>query len=73
MGPLVAGVEEGRVPMALVDRAVRRVLEMKFRLGSVRKFLRERGSRRSGGALASQSRSGFARRPRRHRFAEKRE
>jgi beta-glucosidase len=33
MGPLVESVEEGRVPMALVDRAVRRVLEMKFRLG----------------------------------------
>lgn len=33
MGPLVANVEEGRVPMALVDRAVRRVLEQKFRLG----------------------------------------
>ena len=33
MGPLVQSVEEGRVPMALVDRAVRRVLEQKFRLG----------------------------------------
>ena len=33
MGPLVENVEEGRVPMALVDRAVRRVLEQKFRLG----------------------------------------
>jgi beta-glucosidase len=33
MGPLVESVEEGRVPMALVDRAARRVLEMKFRLG----------------------------------------
>ncbi len=33
MGPLVESVEEGRVPMALLDRAVRRVLEMKFRLG----------------------------------------
>jgi len=33
MGPLVESVEEGRVPVALVDRAVRRVLEMKFRLG----------------------------------------
>ncbi len=33
MGPLVENVEEGRVPMALVDRALRRVLEMKFRLG----------------------------------------
>jgi len=33
MGPLVESVKEGRVPMALVDRAVRRVLEQKFRLG----------------------------------------
>jgi beta-glucosidase len=33
LGPLVESVEEGRVPMALVDRAVRRVLEQKFRLG----------------------------------------
>jgi beta-glucosidase len=33
MGPLVESVEQGRVPMALVDRAVRRVLELKFRLG----------------------------------------
>ena len=33
MGPLVESVEEGRVPMALVDRALRRVLEQKFRLG----------------------------------------
>jgi beta-glucosidase len=30
---LVESVEEGRVPMALVDRALRRVLELKFRLG----------------------------------------
>lgn len=33
MGPLVENVEEGRVPEALVDRAVRRVVEPKFRLG----------------------------------------
>ncbi len=33
MGPLVESVEEGRIPMALVDRALRRVLELKFRLG----------------------------------------
>ena len=33
MGPLVESVEEGRVPMALIDRAVRRVLRLKFRLG----------------------------------------
>jgi beta-glucosidase len=33
MGPLVENVEEGRVPMALVDRAVRRVLKLKFQLG----------------------------------------
>lgn len=30
---LAENVQEGRVPMALVDRAVRRVLEQKFRLG----------------------------------------
>jgi beta-glucosidase len=33
MGPLVESVQEGRVPMALVDRALRRVLTQKFRLG----------------------------------------
>ena len=33
MGPLVESVEEGRVPISLVDRALRRVLEVKFRLG----------------------------------------
>ena len=33
MGPLVENVEEGKVPMELVDRAVRRVLDLKFRLG----------------------------------------
>jgi beta-glucosidase len=33
MGPLVENVNEGKVPMSLVDRAVRRVLEQKFRLG----------------------------------------
>jgi beta-glucosidase len=33
MGPLIENVQEGRVPMELVDRALRRVLEQKFRLG----------------------------------------
>jgi beta-glucosidase len=33
MGPLIESVEEGGVPMALVDRAVRRVLDLKLRLG----------------------------------------
>jgi beta-glucosidase len=33
MGPLVENVEQGRVPIALIDLAVRRVLEQKFRLG----------------------------------------
>jgi beta-glucosidase len=33
MGPLVESVEEGTVPEWLVDRAVRRVLALKFRLG----------------------------------------
>ncbi|MBS1851133.1 MAG: glycoside hydrolase family 3 C-terminal domain-containing protein [Acidobacteria bacterium] len=31
--PLIDNVKEGKVPMALIDRAVRRVLEAKFRLG----------------------------------------
>ncbi len=33
MGPLIENVQEGNVSEALVDRAVRRVLELKFRLG----------------------------------------
>ena len=33
MGSLIENIEEGRVPIALVDRAVRRVLEQKFALG----------------------------------------
>src|SRR5579872_4964966 len=33
MGPLIENVNEGRVPIELIDRAVRRVLELKFRLG----------------------------------------
>ena len=33
MGPLIESVQESRIPVALVDRAVRRVLELKFRLG----------------------------------------
>ncbi len=33
MGPLIENVQEGRVSMDLIDRAVRRVLELKFRLG----------------------------------------
>lgn len=33
MGPLIENVNEGRVPIELIDRAVRRVLEVKFRLG----------------------------------------
>lgn len=33
MGPLIQSLQDGRIPMALVDRAVRRVLELKFRLG----------------------------------------
>jgi beta-glucosidase len=33
MGPLIENVEEGKVPVALVNQAVRRVLEEKFRLG----------------------------------------
>ncbi len=33
MGPLLENVHEGKVPEALIDRALRRVLELKFRLG----------------------------------------
>ncbi len=33
MGPLIENVQEGRVPIELVDQAVRRVLELKVRLG----------------------------------------
>jgi beta-glucosidase len=33
MGSLIENVNEGRVPIELIDRAVRRVLELKFRLG----------------------------------------
>jgi beta-glucosidase-like glycosyl hydrolase len=33
MGPLIQNVEEGKVPISLVNRAVRRVLAVKFRLG----------------------------------------
>jgi beta-glucosidase len=33
MGPLIENVQQGRVPVELVNRAVRRVLELKFRLG----------------------------------------
>jgi beta-glucosidase len=33
MKPLIENVQERRVPIELVDRAVRRVLELKFRLG----------------------------------------
>ncbi len=33
LGPLIDAVRQGRVPMAWIDRAVRRVLESKFRLG----------------------------------------
>jgi beta-glucosidase len=33
MKPLIESVEEGKVPMAHIDRAVRRILRQKFRLG----------------------------------------
>lgn len=33
MGLLMENVQEGKVPMSLIDRALRRVLEVKFRLG----------------------------------------
>jgi len=39
MGPLMENVAEGKVPVALIDRAVRRVLELKFRLGLFEHFM----------------------------------
>jgi beta-glucosidase len=33
MGDMIESVREGKVPMALIDRAVRRILRQKFRLG----------------------------------------
>ena len=33
MGPMAENVQEGKVDVALVDRALRRILELKFRLG----------------------------------------
>jgi beta-glucosidase-like glycosyl hydrolase len=33
MKPLIENVEEGKVPISMIDRSVRRVLEQKFRLG----------------------------------------
>jgi len=33
MGPLIENVQKGRISMDLIDRAVRRMLELKFRLG----------------------------------------
>jgi beta-glucosidase len=39
MGDLVANVREGKVPEALVDRAVRRILRQKMRLGLFEKVL----------------------------------
>lgn len=39
MKPLADGVREGRVPISLVDRAVRRILTIKFRLGLFEKPL----------------------------------
>ena len=70
MGPLVESVEDGRVPMALVDRALRRVLELKIPPGPFRESLRQRGPRRPGRTLAGESRLGSTRRPRRDRVAE---
>ena len=33
MGSLIENVNEGKIPMALVDRAVERILRLKFKLG----------------------------------------
>ena len=44
MKDLVASVKEGKVPVALVDRAVRRILRQKFRLGTFRERPRRPGA-----------------------------
>jgi beta-glucosidase len=43
MADLVEGVRKGRVPMSLVDRAVRRILRQKLRLGLFEKHLVDPG------------------------------
>ena len=70
MGPLVESVEEGRVPMALVDRAVRRVLELKFRLGLFENPYVDVDHAVQVVHSQAQSGPGAARRPRRDRAAE---
>ena len=47
MGPLIENVREGKVPEVLVDRAVRRVLELKFRLGLFEHSVCGRGNGRT--------------------------
>ena len=73
MGPLVESVEEGRVPMALVDRALRRVLELKFRLGLFENpYVDVDHAVQVVHSQANQD-SGSARGPRRNRVAEERQ
>ena len=71
MGPFIENVEEGRVPVALVDRAVRRVLEQKFRLGLFENAYVDVD--RATQVVHSQAASGScsARGTRRHRAAQK--
>ena len=71
MGPLVESVEEGRVPMALVDRALRRVLELKFRLGLFENPYVDVDHAVAGRAFTGPPGPGSASRPRRDRAAEK--
>ena len=73
MGPLVESVEEGRVPMALVDRARAPGSGAEVPPGPLRESLCQCGPRRPGRALASASGPGAARRPRRDRAAEERQ
>ena len=67
MGPLIENVNEGRVPMALVDRAVRSVLEQKFRLGLFEHPYVDVDRRRGTNALRREPAVGAPCRARRHR------
>jgi beta-glucosidase len=68
MGPLVENVQEGKVPEALVDRAVRRILDLKFRLGLFEQ--RRSGTGAAGYALRRTSATRIAGGTRKHRLIE---
>ena len=72
MGPLVESVEEGRVPMALVDRARAQSSGAEVPPGPLREPLCACGPRRPGRTFTGPPRSGPASRSRRDRAAEKR-